>query len=43
MGNPVLKSDKDFSHYAKVLAQRFDNMVQSEDASLDEDRLSLFF
>lgn len=29
IGNPVLKSDKDFSNYARILAKRFDNMVQN--------------
>lgn len=30
VGNPVLKSDKDFNNYARTLAKRFDSMVQSE-------------
>lgn len=43
IGNPVLKSDKDFNNYAKILAKRFDNMVQNENATVDEEKLSLFF
>ena len=43
VGNPVLKSDKDFNNYARILAKRFDSMVQNEDATIDDDKLSLFF
>ncbi len=42
VGNPVLKSDKDFNNYARILAKRFDSMVQNEDATIDDDKLSLF-
>lgn len=29
VGYPVLKSDKDFNNYARILAKRFDGMVQN--------------
>jgi hypothetical protein len=37
-----LKSDKDFSNYAKNLVKRFDNLVVDENATLDDEKLSLF-
>lgn len=37
-----MKSDKDFSNYAKNLVKRFDNLVVDENATLDDEKLSLF-
>ena len=38
-----MKSDKDFSNYAKQLAKRFDETIEDENETIDDDNLSIFF
>lgn len=43
IGNPVLKSDKDFQNYAKQMAKRFDNLIEDERSTIDDERMAGFF